>query len=1419
MLFHTYRLTNGMSRWRRGVVRSRGDRKIRRYGLRNLWRCQRRIEAAGDLADLRTHVMEWRRGLQQDNAANDVAALRKARHEAWGWGMAAVLEAARTHCLTYAMYRWKYVFARRALKASEERSCEAGGKAICTFFEREERLAVVWTLSCWRLYRREAQALRATAEARCSDGIRILYRLLFTHRALGVARTLFHWESLIKERKISEKRAATVKAVADATLMGASAVMLPLLRRVPVTAAVMRFGIHQWRLSALATLSLQRESMGRIWAGIKAINAMDRAIALSALHRWLAMWRMIATRGTLYDRAEEYTASIKSTKKQAGHWIVEGKEAVWRLQGLRWWKSEIIRRRHEKRIKTMGVRGVALALLTAAQELYDATMQFAWQRWQGMMQEATVRDLTGGAAEYLARAQQREASLRKEIEEQDSVFVAKEAVIRSTDVDCRKRKGIALLWQAARRKLNDRIVRNLGRWRRYSIAALRQEAACRQGAALGWGHLYGLDSKETAMRKDMAFIRWQKMVHEERVGRLQTEAREEKAEVAKDKTYLTVVANFRLHQMSRQAKAFAVWVDSIITNRSDKRIRGFCARAATGALRVLVSLWRRRGLIRAMERWIQLMSDPKIRKAEAFHKVQMVSFGGKMVLHIFRQQKMVNAKACFAGWRCVVLRRPTLLEGITQLSTLIWSGRIKSMGRVMKGWKEECLLTSQVNARILYAAKLSLFLQARMATTVKRNLVQRWIHKSVREGGTEGLAKALVAHRLSDTRAMALLLWQGMSLQLRALMSSYFGLWGRLTRENAGTRWRRRAMAHTLAREVLRKRSQNIQELTGRAWQMWHSAVHDATKKRGGALAALLVQQGNLRALLPVVLSWWGSAMRRDRIETARRRRKGYSVTQVYFLRQILAHAQVLALVSLAPVVHSWREKAALRRLGTAAQTQWLVSVAILFRKRTYHRLVAQWYGNTRVAQVAAERDITREQACGKGLVMMRRIVHVNLFRNKILMWGGWKAVACMAGHVKKVLLKTLLLGSVAGRMQRGHASVITSFVKWKAVREDRLRKERVANRHLLERDLEAGKARLRSLCGERIRDYAALLQDLSRLQGWVHDSLVQASRDQIAIFGKMAQVGTSTVETAGGVQFEHAREALIISLDRGREAFREKIARLEGSLQEAHTEEEEPEDPERGFMAAETAMRVQRQCGEGLLKQLSEEVSTFQGYMNRAERLIQDAWGASEKAHGRELESLRGRHREEISTVEKDLQSQAEERWGRLQAGLLTVQGDLAEQEMVSRHTTGELQSEVQRLRQELDGTRADKELLELRLATEQSHYEVEISKQQGQVEDAEEEALGRLKGVHQREEAVLAELTSLQEEVRLMRHKEESVEREKEGLTMLLTRLRDGVREVQQRHGTRSQDIQNLAQLERRCSEASSRVGEAAVWIEGLL
>ena len=133
--------------------------------------------------------------------------------------------------------------------------------------------------------------------------------------------------------------------------------------------------------------------------------------------------------------------------------------------------------------------------------------------------------------------------------------------------------------------------------------------------------------------------------------------------------------------------------------------------------------------------------------------------------------------------------------------------------------------------------------------------------------------------------------------------------------------------------------------------------------------------------------------------------------------------------------VSNWWSMTELRKIGACALSKWVLTVARNLHEQFIIRLVKQWQYQTMLDNLTWERDSAQIQACGKGLVMMTRIVSTNTHNVFLVSWASWKAMTRMASHMRAVQLKVMLLGSTAGHMQREHTAVLALFTTWKGVK------------------------------------------------------------------------------------------------------------------------------------------------------------------------------------------------------------------------------------------------------------------------------------------------------------------------------------------------------------------------------------------------
>jgi len=200
-------------------------------------------------------------------------------------------------------------------------------------------------------------------------------------------------------------------------------------------------------------------------------------------------------------------------------------------------------------------------------------------------------------------------------------------------------------------------------------------------------------------------------------------------------------------------------------------------------------------------------------------------------------------------------------------------------------------------------------------------------------------------------------------------------------------------------------------------------------------------------------------------------------------------------------------------KLGTLGATKWLTDTIKSLRRCFLVECVRNWSVRGKTAALVAERDKAQDVACGKGLVMMARIVKTNTHQVFLFIWNKWKSVAKVSRHVKQVSLKVMLFGIQAGNAQRKHTGALYGFTVWKSSIVNAV-KHRAQNIVLnAEREVETEKKHFAYLARERVFDYGQLLEDVSRLQTWFHSSLKQVSDDQANLMKQLVRGGTE-IET-----------------------------------------------------------------------------------------------------------------------------------------------------------------------------------------------------------------------------------------------------------------------------------------------------------------
>ena len=424
-----------------------------------------------------------------------------------------------------------------------------------------------------------------------------------------------------------------------------------------------------------------------------------------------------------------------------------------------------------------------------------------------------------------------------------------------------------------------------------------------------------------------------------------------------------------------------------------------------------------------------------------------------------------------------------------------------------------------------------------------------------------------------------------------------------------------------------------------------------------------------------------------------------------------------------------------------------------------------------------------------------------------------------MASHMRAVQLKVMLLGSTAGHMQREHTAVLALFTTWKGVTMRATKQRAHSCERLAQREAELERNRFVALTKERVSDYTALLVNVSKLQDWFHTALRQVAEDHGALMDDHSKhretfstVGLQRIEDVTPLQqvLSAKRAGFVKNLSSGCESVKVRLQDLNTLLLSLNASDV-------NYADAMNVMKRQKQCGESLVKQLSAEVEDFNEYLNAAQRHLHEAASVERLSYREEMELMRVSHAEEVQALQRDMRKSADAQWKSLQGGLQVVQEELVTQECDARKAEASLNSEIMNLRSELEAVRAEKDLVESALTTERSYFEVELSKRQGQVDQAEDEAARSSIEIHDREKTVLKELSDLQEEVRKMRYREETIMREKNSIGNALSRLRRTITKVKSRHEARYQAGASLTHLEQQCNKLAAQL-QAPKWLSGL-
>jgi len=1421
--FHQYRASDGIFKWCSGVMFKKGKRSLQSYALKGVIR--RAIAT-----EIRSAVMEWSTMCRQSQRRKEHEALRKARHEAWGWGIAAVLSASRAHSLASAMARWKYVLSTRSLHLARDTAFRAGARTVMAFYVRGDEFVTQSTFSFWRTWTLEERANRALIESKQHSGINILNRMLITHRTMGVARSMRCWQDVVTARHQQDAAAASAEAVKMSS-RNAAASVLRLVLRVLVVHKPMRASMVEWELNCSVARAELRNATDRVVAGMTAIRAVDRAQNMHRLTQWMSMWKDDMFEAREEDAAQQAADDVAAVKKLAALARVESRESMWKFQGLADWQTMVKKHRHNRALKTMGVKGIALMMIQSLDEWVRSTMYLGWTKWTN----------------YITL----EHALRME----DQIIQLSEATEVKLDAMHASKKGwgSAFLFHGMRREVEYVVLRAVSWWRRGQLGGWNR--------AHQWSEIIqGVFDKEQMVRRGVAFSRWiallghSHVVHAYKVG--EGHVLDEKKRQAGQ---LWRLSN-RLSQHERSAYSFRLWHESLLdTKYNTVRSRHKESHAAASVAHMITD-WQWRVMTTSFTQWCQCVHTSrrqKIADAQVYAVIRTcdvlqdfrrkslmkamdywcsVRSGGTMAVKLKQSQWIIKVKTVrmivdrvvranmeliqlvWKAWLACCGNRSTVAVGIAMLANIIVHANTRCLIRAMRAWDRDLTMNKNSRSKVSAAVGMMENGRARALQAFKRRIIHRWKQNTYMGQASIRLSEVKRISQYSGNRSLARV-YLKRALNIAFCKQWYaFDVWCKLSFKDRAAAWRRKVGAKVMAKHVstlLQKFKTFKKNLAFRSWCAYTALT---AKVRNASAMTVKLHRHMEEAMIPVALSSWRCNLRKGLAQARRRQRKGYSVSQVRMIRMLHQHAHHMALTSKSDAVSNWWYVTDLRKVGACALTKWLVTVIRNFHKQFLIELVKQWRYLTTFDNLTWQRNSVQTQACGKGLVMMMRIVKTNTHNVFLQSWGAWKAITRMASHMRAVKLKVMLLGSTAGHMQREYTGVLAFFTTWKGVTMSGSKQRAHGCERLAQREAELERSRFVALTKERVSDYTSLLVNISKLQAWFHSALRQVAEDHESLMDDHSKprqftvVGMKHIEKVPPLQqvLSNKRSGFMKNLSSGEESVKMRIQDLNTLLQALTTGDAKYAD-------AMNVMKRQKQCGESLVKQMSAEVEDFNEYLNSAQIQLHEAATIERRSYSEEIDALRVSHAEEVHTLQSTMKKSADVQWRSLQGGLEVVQEELFAQESDAKKNEAVLSSEIIGLRSELEAVLAEKELVESALQTERSYFEVELSKRQGQVEDAEDEAVRSSIDIHDREKTVLKELSELQEECRKMRYREETSMREKGSISNVLSRLRQTIENVKSRHEARYQAGASLTHLEQQCNELAGQL-QAPKWLSGL-